>query len=198
VCDGETLDIGIVVAPRSTTSYRNVFYISCQALATGTSSIYPAKLILTCSSQVLNLFLALLLSSFSGDNLSAGDDDGEMNNLQIAIGRITRGIDWLKAYVASMVGQILGKKPPDNKEGGVEGDLELYALNHLDEGKMADGLTNSLPLTLTVPIARFESDVEEDFDESSDEEDREVRGQQSTLPHSPSGVPLLLKKTLKA
>jgi len=140
---------------------------------------------------VLNLFLALLLSSFSGDNLSAGDDDGEMNNLQIAIGRITRGIDWLKAYVASMVGQILGKKPPDNKEGGVEGDLELYALNHLDEGKMADGLTNSLPLTLTVPIARFESDVEEDFDESSDEEDREVRGQQSTLPHSPSGVPLL-------
>ncbi|XP_039541380.1 sodium channel protein type 4 subunit alpha A [Pimephales promelas] len=123
---------------------------------------------------VLNLFLALLLSSFSGDNLSAGDDDGEMNNLQIAIGRITRGIDWLKAYVASMVGQILGKKPPDNKEGGVEGDLELYALNHLDEGKMADGLTNSLPLTLTVPIARFESDVEEDFDESSDEEDREA------------------------
>ncbi|XP_056101961.1 sodium channel protein type 4 subunit alpha A [Rhinichthys klamathensis goyatoka] len=123
---------------------------------------------------VLNLFLALLLSSFSGDNLSAGDDDGEMNNLQIAIGRITRGIDWLKAFVASMVGQILGKKPPDNKEGGVDGDIELYALNHLDEGKMADGLTNSLSLTLTVPIARFESDVEEDSDESSDEEDREA------------------------
>ncbi|KAK9965114.1 hypothetical protein ABG768_004223 [Culter alburnus] len=119
---------------------------------------------------VLNLFLALLLSSFSGDNLSGGDDDGEMNNLQIAIGRITRGIDWLKAFVASMVQQILGKKPPDNNEGGGEGDIELYALNHLDEGKMADGLTNCLSETLTVPIARFESDVEEDSDESCDEE----------------------------
>ncbi|XP_048026199.1 LOW QUALITY PROTEIN: sodium channel protein type 4 subunit alpha A [Megalobrama amblycephala] len=119
---------------------------------------------------VLNLFLALLLSSFSGDNLSGGDDDGEMNNLQIAIGRITRGIDWLKAFVAGMVQQILGKKPPDNNEGGGEGDIELYALNHLDEGKMADGLTNCLSETLTVPIARFESDVEEDSDESCDEE----------------------------
>ncbi|XP_016296401.1 sodium channel protein type 4 subunit alpha A-like [Sinocyclocheilus anshuiensis] len=114
---------------------------------------------------VLNLFLALLLSSFSGDNLSGGDDDGEMNNLQIAIGRITRGLDWLKAFIASMFRQILEKKPPDNNEGGGEGDIELCALNHLDEGKMADGLT--------VPIARCESDVEEDedSDESSDEED---------------------------
>lgn len=123
---------------------------------------------------MLNLFLALLLSSFSGDNLSGGDDDGEMNNLQIAIGRITRGIDWLKAFVGSMVRQILEKKPPDNNGG--EEDLELYALNHLDEGKIADSLTNCLSQTLTVPIARFESDVEEDSDESSDEEDEEVRG----------------------
>ncbi|XP_067285334.1 sodium channel protein type 4 subunit alpha A isoform X1 [Pseudorasbora parva] len=125
---------------------------------------------------VLNLFLALLLSSFSGDNLSAGDDDGEMNNLQIAIGRITRGVDWLKAFVASMVQQILGKNPPDNNEGGGEGQIELYALNHLDEGKTADSLSNCLSPTLTVPIARFESDVEveEDSDESSDEEDRKV------------------------
>ena len=62
--------------------------------------------------QVLNLFLALLLSSFSGDNLSAGEDDGEMNNLQIAIGRITRGVDWTKAFVVGLVLQLLGKKPP--------------------------------------------------------------------------------------
>uniref|UniRef100_A0A8C5N8H5 Sodium channel protein n=1 Tax=Gouania willdenowi TaxID=441366 RepID=A0A8C5N8H5_GOUWI len=37
---------------------------------------------------VLNLFLALLLSSFSADNLAATDDDGEPNNLQIAVVRI--------------------------------------------------------------------------------------------------------------
>uniref|UniRef100_A0A8C1YB68 Sodium channel protein n=1 Tax=Cyprinus carpio TaxID=7962 RepID=A0A8C1YB68_CYPCA len=45
---------------------------------------------------VLNLFLALLLSSFSADNLSSPDEDGEMNNLQIAIARIQRGMLWLR------------------------------------------------------------------------------------------------------
>ncbi|KAJ1099463.1 hypothetical protein NDU88_004564, partial [Pleurodeles waltl] len=44
---------------------------------------------------VLNLFLALLLSSFSSDNLAAPDEDGEMNNLQIAFARIHRGINFL-------------------------------------------------------------------------------------------------------
>ncbi|XP_057675977.1 sodium channel protein type 2 subunit alpha-like isoform X2 [Corythoichthys intestinalis] len=48
---------------------------------------------------VLNLFLALLLSSFSADNLAATDDDSEMNNLQIAVGRIQRGIAFLKSSV---------------------------------------------------------------------------------------------------
>ncbi|CAL9698617.1 unnamed protein product [Knipowitschia caucasica] len=48
---------------------------------------------------VLNLFLALLLSSFSADNLAATDDDSEMNNLQIAVGRIQRGITFVKSSV---------------------------------------------------------------------------------------------------
>uniref|UniRef100_A0A3P8RT04 Sodium channel protein n=1 Tax=Amphiprion percula TaxID=161767 RepID=A0A3P8RT04_AMPPE len=50
---------------------------------------------------LLNLFLALLLSSFSSDNLSAPDDDGEMNNLQIAIHRIIRGLAWCRRQVAA-------------------------------------------------------------------------------------------------
>uniref|UniRef100_A0A3Q4GKS0 Sodium channel protein n=1 Tax=Neolamprologus brichardi TaxID=32507 RepID=A0A3Q4GKS0_NEOBR len=49
--------------------------------------------------SLLNLFLALLLSSFSSDNLSAPDDDGEMNNLHIAIHRITRGLAWCRRQV---------------------------------------------------------------------------------------------------
>ncbi len=111
-----------------------------------------------------------------------------MNNLQIAIGRITRGIDWLKAFIASMLRQILGKKPPDNNEGREGGDIELCAINHLDERKMADGLTNCLPPTLTVPIALCESDVEEDedSDESSDEEEDGKVKQQSVLSLPPS------------
>ncbi|XP_068264417.1 sodium channel protein type 2 subunit alpha-like isoform X2 [Nyctibius grandis] len=45
---------------------------------------------------VLNLFLALLLSSFSSDSLSPTEDDNEMNNLQIAVARIQKGIDYVK------------------------------------------------------------------------------------------------------
>ncbi|XP_069081356.1 sodium channel protein type 2 subunit alpha-like [Pleurodeles waltl] len=52
---------------------------------------------------VLNLFLALLLSSFSSDNLSPTDDDIEMNNLQIAVGRIQKGIDYVKAALHDFV-----------------------------------------------------------------------------------------------
>ncbi|KAM4608382.1 LOW QUALITY PROTEIN: sodium channel, voltage-gated, type I-like, alpha [Polymixia lowei] len=51
---------------------------------------------------VLNLFLALLLSSFSADNLAPTDDDSEMNNLQVAIGRINRGVAFTKSLLCSV------------------------------------------------------------------------------------------------
>ncbi|XP_070787005.1 sodium channel, voltage-gated, type I like, alpha b isoform X4 [Enoplosus armatus] len=51
---------------------------------------------------VLNLFLALLLSSFSADNLAATDDDSEMNNLQIAVGRIQRGFAFVRRFLQSL------------------------------------------------------------------------------------------------
>uniref|UniRef100_A0ACB8G149 Sodium channel protein type 2 subunit alpha n=1 Tax=Sphaerodactylus townsendi TaxID=933632 RepID=A0ACB8G149_9SAUR len=52
---------------------------------------------------VLNLFLALLLSSFSSDNLAATDDDNEMNNLQVAVGRIQKGIAYVKKKLREIV-----------------------------------------------------------------------------------------------
>ncbi|XP_054454522.1 sodium channel protein type 4 subunit alpha A isoform X1 [Anoplopoma fimbria] len=153
---------------------------------------------------VLNLFLALLLSSFSGDNLSAGDEDGEMNNLQIAVGRINRGIDWFKAFIVRTVLQLLGKKPEEPEEGPPDNEepkTEEIEMNHMDTGqslKMEDGIHNCLvegrpsgfivdgEFSLNVPIARVESDFEnlgeddeDDADNSndsdiSDEEDNEV------------------------
>ncbi|KAF3704172.1 Sodium channel protein type 4 subunit alpha A Voltage-gated sodium channel subunit alpha Nav1.4a [Channa argus] len=153
---------------------------------------------------VLNLFLALLLSSFSGDNLSAGDDDGEMNNLQIAIGRITRGIDWFKAFVIRTVLQMLGRKPKEPEEGlsdVVDPKMEEIEMNHLDTSqtfKMADGISNCLvqgrpsgfivdgELSLNVPIAQGESDFENlDENDEDDAHDSEIsddeNGRQSTL-----------------
>ncbi|XP_029450833.1 sodium channel protein type 8 subunit alpha [Rhinatrema bivittatum] len=62
---------------------------------------------------VLNLFLALLLSSFSADNLAATDDDGEMNNLQISVIRIKKGIAWIKLKVHNFVQKYFKKKSAD-------------------------------------------------------------------------------------
>uniref|UniRef100_A0AAR2KF84 Sodium channel protein n=1 Tax=Pygocentrus nattereri TaxID=42514 RepID=A0AAR2KF84_PYGNA len=144
---------------------------------------------------VLNLFLALLLSSFSGDNLAAGDDDGEMNNLQIAIGRITRGIDWVKAFFVGLVRRILGRKPADDDGGGGQGGdgdkKDTLALNHLDGGKMADGLTNCLESpTLNVPIAKGESDVEDDEEsEDSSDEGTKKSSMCSTVDYRPPEPP---------
>ncbi|KAM6898606.1 sodium channel protein type 4 subunit alpha A [Lycodopsis pacificus] len=143
---------------------------------------------------VLNLFLALLLSSFSGDNLSIGDEDGEMNNLQIAIGRITRGIDWFKALVIRTVQQILGKKPKGPEEGPTDDEspkMEEIEMNHMDAGqKMADGILNCLvegrpsgfvvdgEFSVNVPIAQVESDFEnlgeDDEDDAVNANDSEI------------------------
>ncbi|XP_010857251.1 PREDICTED: sodium channel protein type 2 subunit alpha isoform X2 [Bison bison bison] len=59
---------------------------------------------------VLNLFLALLLSSFSSDNLAATDDDNEMNNLQIAVGRMQKGIDFVKRKIREFIQKAFVRK----------------------------------------------------------------------------------------
>ncbi|NWX24747.1 SCN5A protein, partial [Aegotheles bennettii] len=46
---------------------------------------------------VLNLFIALLLSSFSADCLQTAEDDREMNNLRIAFARIHKGFHFVKS-----------------------------------------------------------------------------------------------------
>uniref|UniRef100_A0A8C0P896 Sodium channel protein n=1 Tax=Canis lupus familiaris TaxID=9615 RepID=A0A8C0P896_CANLF len=62
---------------------------------------------------VLNLFLALLLSSFSADNLAATDDDGEMNNLQISVIRIKKGVAWAKLKVHAFMQAHLKQREAD-------------------------------------------------------------------------------------
>ncbi|KAM9296286.1 sodium channel protein type 4 subunit alpha [Gastrophryne carolinensis] len=155
---------------------------------------------------VLNLFLALLLSSFSADNLAASDDDGEMNNLQIAIGRITRGIDFVKKTVLS----ILHMKKKENKEdANEEPNKEDIALNHVEleevskpECPVVDGivkkpryimteidhinLINNPHYIIEVPIASEESDLDvpdtdvPDTDELSTQSEFEELAKQPT------------------
>uniref|UniRef100_A0A8C6VX28 Sodium channel protein n=1 Tax=Nothobranchius furzeri TaxID=105023 RepID=A0A8C6VX28_NOTFU len=138
---------------------------------------------------VLNLFLALLLSSFSADNLAATDDDGEPNNLQLAVARIKKGIAWFKANMRLLVATVL-KKPLEEEQKPL-GDMYEEKLNCIanhtvdinreqDYPKNGNGTTSGIGssvgkymidddymsfihnpnLTVCVPIAVGESDFE--------------------------------------
>lgn len=145
--------------------------------------------ITTVSQQVLNLFLALLLSSFSSDNLSAPDEDGDLNNIQVAIARITAGVNWLVTSTTDLFNRSLKRQRQKTKDtnqaiklvgnhvecnGGVFGRYgERYIIPEEDSY-----MTNP-NLTVIVPIAPGESDVEfleeeENSDTSEDEDNKPV------------------------
>ena len=58
--------------------------------------------------QVLNLFLALLLSSFGASNLSAPTADAETNKLAEAFNRIGRFIRWIKSLIRRSIQCCIG------------------------------------------------------------------------------------------
>ncbi|XP_072770549.1 sodium channel, voltage-gated, type I-like, alpha isoform X2 [Nerophis lumbriciformis] len=74
---------------------------------------------------VLNLFLALLLSSFSADNLAATEDDSDTNNLQIAIGRIHNGIAFVKSLLQSSCNSVCLRTNRQN-QGEVKSSLDDF------------------------------------------------------------------------
>uniref|UniRef100_A0A8B9HPR8 Sodium channel protein n=1 Tax=Astyanax mexicanus TaxID=7994 RepID=A0A8B9HPR8_ASTMX len=134
---------------------------------------------------VLNLFLALLLSSFSADNLSAPDEDGEMNNLQIAIARIHRGIGWLRRALCDFFNGNFKRRRQKAKEA--KAMLKLKRLSQQAQRAEGNGTAGVIArtgdkcaatddsymtnpnLTISVPIAPGESDVE--FPEEEDDDD---------------------------
>ncbi|XP_038565586.1 sodium channel protein type 4 subunit alpha B isoform X2 [Micropterus salmoides] len=154
---------------------------------------------------VLNLFLALLLSSFSGDNLAAPEDEGE-NNLQIAINRISRALAWTKTWILKHIWNLMGKKTPVNPDNSVvdseEGDRttkDFLALTFLtsdqpasevkspgcDHGNLTSIYHNIV--SLRVPIAKAESDFEtpdNDDDDDEDDEDEEDEAEKDKDKHS--------------
>ncbi|XP_070832078.1 sodium channel, voltage-gated, type I-like, alpha [Chaetodon trifascialis] len=63
---------------------------------------------------VLNLFLALLLSSFSADNLAATEEE-DINNMQIAIARIHNGIAFVRSLLRSSCSSACRRKKKKGK-----------------------------------------------------------------------------------
>lgn len=137
---------------------------------------------------MLNLFLALLLSSFSADNLAATEDDSEMNNLQIAIGRIHNGIAYAKSLIRNRCHRDKKKGKSEDKSleelhkglgpNGVpnhtikdfakNGSADVFGVDkngdkYIVSSKSDDSIMsfiNNPSLTVTVPIAAGESDFE--------------------------------------
>ncbi|KAJ4924357.1 hypothetical protein JOQ06_000597 [Pogonophryne albipinna] len=163
---------------------------------------------------VLNLFLALLLSSFSADNLAATDDDSEMNNLQIAVGRIQRGI----AFVKSMESKPLDELHSNGKDNCISNHTSVEitrdpSVVYVTEGNGRPGgglvievgvdtagkypmeecdymsFIHNPTLTVTVPIAVGESDFENPNTEDFSSDSSDVEGSKEKIdiePHPPS------------
>ncbi|XP_027542616.1 sodium channel protein type 5 subunit alpha isoform X5 [Neopelma chrysocephalum] len=172
---------------------------------------------------VLNLFLALLLSSFSADNLSAPDEDGELNNLQLAFARINRGLQYAKKAMWNFCCHVLrhpkttaekkammklaaqnpgalnncvnshttaelGKDMENHKENHAEDGMHKNGEKHLGITENDDFMTNP-DLSICVPIAVGESDIEEEDEEQStftemeqQEKQLQLRGQRGQSP----------------
>ncbi|XP_016051656.1 PREDICTED: sodium channel protein type 5 subunit alpha isoform X3 [Miniopterus natalensis] len=158
---------------------------------------------------VLNLFLALLLSSFSADNLTAPDEDGEMNNLQLALARIQRGLRFLKrttwdfccgllqrpqkpaalAPGGPLPGCVAASSPPPPTE--TEKAPPARKETRFEEGQRPGQGSAGDPEPVCVPIAVAESDTDDQEgeenslsteEESSKQEPQPVSGGPEALP----------------
>ncbi|KAM8758240.1 sodium channel protein type 5 subunit alpha isoform 1-T1 [Rhynchonycteris naso] len=158
---------------------------------------------------VLNLFLALLLSSFSADNLTAPDEDGEMNNLQLALARIQRGLRFLrrtawhfchgllqrrpqKPAALANQGQLPGCMATSSSPPPVDADKAPPARKEtrFEEGQRPGQGAPGDPGHVCVPIAMAESDTD---DQEDDEENsvgtEEESSKQEQEPQPVSGSP---------
>lgn len=148
---------------------------------------------------MLNLFIALLLNSFSADNLTAPEDDGEMNNLQVALARIhafaRRTMKSLRSFFrrpcllprTKAEPQLVVKIPLSSSKAenhiaadsavGSPGGLPTLRGPVVDH---SDFITNP-NVWVSVPIAEGESDLD-DLEEEEEEEDA-WSSQQEVIPH---------------
>ncbi|KAF4024151.1 hypothetical protein G4228_016072 [Cervus hanglu yarkandensis] len=144
---------------------------------------------------VLNLFIALLLNSFSADNLTPPEDDGEVNNLQVALARIQVFGQHTKRALCSFLSRpCLLPWPKAEPQLVVKLPLSTsIAKNHI-AADTALGSPGRLPalrsprddhsdfitdpnIWVSVPIAEGESDLD-DLEENG-EEDAQSTGQEA-------------------
>ncbi|KAM6162736.1 sodium channel protein type 10 subunit alpha [Erethizon dorsatum] len=145
---------------------------------------------------VLNLFIALLLNSFSADNLTAPEDDREVNNLQVALARLqVFGHQARKALCSffrkpcllprpKVELQLAAKSPLSNSKAenhiaaeAASGSPRAPPPLRVPRDEHSDFITNP-NLWVSVPIAEGESDLEDSEDDG--EQDAPSSWQQVT------------------
>lgn len=154
----------------------------------------------TPSLQVLNLFIALLLNSFSADNLTAPEEDGEMNNLQVALARVQafghRTMKTVRSFFrrpclfsrTKAEPQLVVKIPLSSSkaENHIAADAALGGPGGLpaprDPGDGHGDFITNPNVWVSVPIAEGESDLD-DLEEEEEEEEDARSSQQEVIPH---------------
>nr|XP_036870220.1 sodium channel protein type 10 subunit alpha isoform X1 [Manis javanica] len=136
---------------------------------------------------VLNLFIALLLNSFSADSLTAPEDDGEMHNLHVALARIRalgrcrqkalqstigwpRLLPWPKAEPQLVVKLPLSSSKAENTGAAsvAGGSPERPPAPRDATGDNSDFITNP-NIWVSVPIAEGEPDLDAQEDDGEEE-----------------------------
>nr|KAF6335752.1 sodium voltage-gated channel alpha subunit 10 [Pipistrellus kuhlii] len=148
---------------------------------------------------VLNLFIALLLNSFSADNLTVTEEDGEMNNLQVALARVQafghRTMKTLRSFFRRpcLFSRTKAQPQPVVKiqlssskaENHIAADAAPGSPGGLSAprdpgGSQGDVITNP-NMWVSVPIAEGESDLD-DLEEEEEEEEDAGSSQQEVIP----------------
>ncbi|KAM6174896.1 sodium channel protein type 9 subunit alpha isoform 4-T4 [Erethizon dorsatum] len=117
---------------------------------------------------VLNLFLALLLSSFSSDNLTAIEEDPDANNLQIAVARIKKGIDYVKQIAREFILKAFSKKPKVSQEIRRAEDLKSKKENYISSRTLAEMSKDHIFHKENEKSSGFGSSVDRNLIEESD------------------------------
>uniref|UniRef100_A0A8L2QSN0 Sodium channel protein n=1 Tax=Rattus norvegicus TaxID=10116 RepID=A0A8L2QSN0_RAT len=117
---------------------------------------------------VLNLFLALLLSSFSSDNLTAIEEDTDANNLQIAVARIKRGINYVKQTLREFILKSFSKKPKGSKDTKRTADPNNKKENYISNRTLAEMSKDHNFLKEKDRISGYGSSLDKSFMDEND------------------------------
>ncbi|XP_074071896.1 sodium channel protein type 9 subunit alpha-like isoform X1 [Macrotis lagotis] len=117
---------------------------------------------------VLNLFLALLLSSFSSDNLTAIEEDTDANNLQLAVVRIKKGINYVKRNIHEFIRKAFVKKPKISNEIRRVDDQNMKKENYITNRTLAEMSKDQYHYTDRDGTSGFDSSMERYMMDESD------------------------------